>query len=80
MPCVAKMPLFPMIILIKTFLALFIVAWSIFGVWMLVKYNVLFGPHRDDPSETPGARSFGVAHVASVWLGFFVLALYFLFR
>lgn len=69
-----------MTILIKTALTLFIIAWSFFGIWMLVKYNQLFGPHRDDPSETAGARSFGVAHVASVWFGFFVLALYFLLR
>jgi hypothetical protein len=67
-------------IIIKSSLALFLIAWTFFGIWMLVKYNVLFGPHRDDPSETPGARSFGVAHVASVWFGFFVLAIYFLFR
>jgi hypothetical protein len=69
-----------MTIFIKTALTLFIIAWSFFGIWMLVKYSQLFGPHRDDPSETPGARSFGVAHVASVWFGFFVLALYFLLR
>lgn len=68
-----------MTVLIKTALAIFLVFWTIFGVWILVKYNLLFGPHRDDPAETPGARSFGVAHVAAVWIGFFVLALYFLF-
>jgi len=67
-------------ILLKICLTVFLIAWSFFGIWMLVKYNMLFGPHRDDPAETPGARSFGVAHVASVWLGFFALALYFLFR
>ena len=65
--------------LIKSLLALFLIGWSIFGVWMLVKFNMLFGPHRDDPAETPGARSFGVAHVTAIWIGFFALALYFLF-
>jgi len=69
-----------MIYLIKTLLVLFLVGWTFFGLWMVVKFNMLFGPHRDDPAETPGARSFGVAHVASVWFGFFVLALYFLLR
>ena len=44
-----------------------------------MKYAALFGPHPDDPAESPGARSFGVAHITIVWLGFFVLALYFLF-
>ncbi len=69
-----------MIYLIKTAVALFIVGWSFFGFWLLVRYDILFGPHRDDPSETGGARSFGVTHVASVWFGFFALAVYFLLR
>lgn len=68
-----------MVYLVKTLLTLFLIGWTFFGLWMLVKFNVLFGPHRDDPAETPGARSFGVAHVAAVWIGFFVLAAYFLF-
>lgn len=68
-----------MVYLIKISLVVFLIGWSFFGIWMLVKYNVLFGPHRDDPAETPGARSFGVAHVAAVWIGFFALATYFLF-
>lgn len=69
-----------MAVFIKTGLAIFLVFWTILGVWLLMKYNRLFGPHSDDPAETAGARSFGVAHVVSVWLGFFILALYFLFR
>lgn len=69
-----------MAIFFKTLLVLFLFAWSFFGLWLLVKFNVLFGPHADDPAETPGARSFGVAHVVTIWIGFFVLAIYFLFR
>lgn len=69
-----------MIILLKISLTLFLIAWSAFGVWLVVKYDPLFGPHRDDPSETAGARSLGIAHVATIWLGFFALALYFLLR
>ena len=61
-------------------LVLFLIAWSIFGVWLVIKYGMLFGPHPDDPAETAGARSFGVAHVAAVWVGVFALATYFLFR
>ena len=68
-----------MVILIKTALSLFLIAWSGFGVWMLFKFAVLFGPHADDPAETAGARSFGVAHIVAVWVGFFALAFYFLF-
>lgn len=69
-----------MIYLLKTGIALFILGWSFFGIWLVVKYAVLFGPHHDDPSETVGARSFGVTHIGLVWFGFFSLALYFLFR
>lgn len=68
-----------MTFLIKAALVIFLITWSGFGLWMLVKYSALFGPHPDDPAETAGARSFGVAHVASVWFGFFALAFYFLF-
>jgi hypothetical protein len=70
----------PMTYIIKSGLVLFLFAWSIFGGWLVLRYAALFGPHPDDPAETPGARSFGVAHVAAVWLGSFALALYFLFR
>jgi hypothetical protein len=69
-----------MIYLLKSGIALFIIGWSLFGVWLVVKYGVLFGPHPDDPAESVGARSFGVTHVGLVWFGFFALAVYFLFR
>lgn len=69
-----------MIYLLKIALALFLLGWSFFGLWLVVKYAVLFGPHRDDPAETVGARSFGVTHICVVWFGFFSLATYFLFR
>ncbi|BCU75881.1 hypothetical protein [Luteolibacter sp. LG18] len=69
-----------MIVLLKTAIVLFLFAWMYLGGWLVVRYNVLFGPHRDDPAETPGARSFGVAHIGAVWIGAFALAIYFLFR
>lgn len=69
-----------MIVLLKTAIVLFLFAWIFLGGWLVVRYNVLFGPHRDDPAETPGARSFGVAHIGAVWIGAFALAIYFLFR
>ncbi|MCF7667377.1 MAG: hypothetical protein K9M60_01180 [Akkermansiaceae bacterium] len=68
-----------MVYLIKTLLVLFLIAWLGFGAWLIFKYATLFGPHPDDPAESAGARSFGVAHVIAVWTGFFVLAFYFLF-
>ena len=66
--------------LIQTGLVLFLIAWSGLGLWLVVKYDALFGPHPDDPAETPGARSFGVTHVIAVWFGSFALACYFLIK
>lgn len=68
-----------MTILIKLIIAAFLVAWSLLGGWLVVKYGALFGPHHDHRSETPGARSFGIAHIAAVWVGTFALAVWFLF-
>lgn len=67
-----------MIILIKLFLALFLLFWSGLGVWMIVKYDSLFGLHPDDPAESSGARALNVTQVTSVWFGFFAVAFYFL--
>lgn len=69
-----------MIIFIKLFLALFLIAWSGVGLWMLVKYDSLFGFHADDPAESSGARALNVTQVVSVWFGFFAVAFYFLIR
>jgi hypothetical protein len=68
------------IILVKIALALFLIAWSGLGLWMVVKYDSLFGLHRDDPSESSGARALNVTQVSSVWFGFFAVAFYFLIR
>jgi hypothetical protein len=67
-----------MIILIKISLALFLIGWSGLGLWMLVKYDSLFGYHPDDPAESSGARALNVTQVSSVWFGFFAVAFYFL--
>ena len=69
-----------MIILIKLVLALFLIAWSGVGLWMVVKYENLFGWHPDDPSESSGARALNMTQVWSVWFGFFAVAFYFLIR
>ena len=67
-------------IFIKTALALFLIGWSGLGLWMLVKYDQLFGYHPDDPAESSGARALNVTQVSSVWFGFFAVAFYFLIR
>jgi hypothetical protein len=67
-----------MIVLIKLALALFLIAWSGVGLWLIVKYDSIFGLHRDDPAESSGARALNVTQVASVWFGFFAVATYFL--
>ena len=71
---------FAMILFIKIALALFLVAWSGLGLWMLVKYDRLFGRHPDDPSESSGGRALNLTQVSSVWFGFFAVAVYFLIR
>ncbi|MFT3992045.1 MAG: hypothetical protein QM680_11605 [Luteolibacter sp.] len=68
-----------MIILMKILLVLFLIAWSGFGLYLLIHFDRYFGRHPDDPSESAGACSLNVTHVASVWFGFFALAGYFLF-
>ena len=68
-----------MTILIKLLIVAFLVGWTILGGWLVVRYGALFGPNHDHRAETPGARSFGIAHIAAVWVGAFALAIYFLF-
>lgn len=68
-----------MIILIKIGLALFIIFWLGVAVWLLVKYENIFGLHPDDPAETPGARSLNLTQVWSCWFGILAMAGYFLF-
>ena len=53
-----------MIILIKIALALSLIGWSGLGLWMLVKYNQLFGYLPDDPAESLGARALNVTQVS----------------
>jgi len=66
--------------IIKTGIILFLIVWMWLGVKLIINYSKLFGPHPDDPSESSGARSFGVAHIIAVWVGGFCLAVYFLFK
>jgi hypothetical protein len=67
-----------MIVVIKVTICLFLLAWIALGVFLLWRYNAIFGPHPDDPSETPGARSLGLANVGSIWVGTLALGVYFL--
>lgn len=68
-----------MTILIKLLIVVFLLFWLALGVWLVVRYGALFGPNADHRSETPGARSFGIAHLVAVWVGGFALAMWFLF-
>jgi hypothetical protein len=69
-----------MILFIKLTLAVFLIFWSGVGLWMLVRYEALFGYHKDDPAESSGGRALNVTQVASVWFGVFAVAVYFLIR
>lgn len=62
----------------KILIALCLIPWTALGVYLVVKYRVLFGPNPEHLSETPGARTFGIAQIASVWVGGLALGIYFL--
>jgi hypothetical protein len=69
-----------MILFIKLALALFLIVWSGVGLWMMFKYEALFGLHKDDAAESSGARALNVTQVVSVWFGVFAVMFYFLIR
>ena len=56
----------------------FLLGWIVLGVWLIVRSGALFGLCDDHRSESPGARSYGVAHIVAMWIGGFVLGVYFL--
>jgi hypothetical protein len=66
-------------LVIKLIIVAFLIFWTILGGWLVVKYGELFGPHHDHRAETPGARTFGLAHIGAVWVGAFALGIWFLF-
>ncbi|MDB9741849.1 hypothetical protein OAB00_03235 [Akkermansiaceae bacterium] len=68
-----------MLIIIKVLLVAALLAWIYLGFYLVANFNKLFGAHPDDPSETPGARSFGFAHIVTIWIGVLGLLSYFIF-
>lgn len=58
----------------------FLTGWIVFGGYLIVRSGALFGLCDDHRSETPGARSYGVAHIVAMWIGGFALGIYFLFH
>lgn len=67
-------------IVIKIFLAVSLLTWIWLGFFLITRFKKLFGAHPDDPSETPGARSFGLAHIVTIWIGIFGLLIFFLIK
>jgi len=67
-------------VVIKLGIAVFLLGWTWVGVYLLINFQRFFGTHKDTPSETPGERSFGIAHVFAVWFGGMALGLYYLGR
>lgn len=61
----------------KILIALGLVLWTAAGFYLIARFQSFFGPDRQQPSETPGARSFGITHVFAVWLGGMALGIYF---
>jgi hypothetical protein len=56
----------------------FLIGWMAFGIYLIIRSGTLFGLCDDHRSESPGARSYGVAHIVAMWIGGFVLGVYFL--
>jgi len=56
----------------------FLIGWVVFGIYLIVRSGALFGLCDDHRSESPGARSYGVAHIVAMWIGAFALGIYFL--
>jgi hypothetical protein len=69
---------FAMPVIIKILIVAFLIAWTVLGGWLVVRYGALFGPNPEHADETPGARSFGLAHIGAVWVGAFALGVWFL--
>ncbi len=64
----------------KSLVFLFLLSWVWGGIYLIINFQKIFGPHPDDPSETPGARSFGQTQIWSVWIGIIAVGVYFLFK
>lgn len=67
-----------MIVVVKILQALFLIFWLGFGAWLLIRFEKLFGFHRDDPAETAGARSLNQTQIWSCWFGMFAITVYLL--
>ena len=66
--------------ILKFGIVIYLIIWVMLGAWLALRAKALFGPHKDDPAESPGARSFGVAHIIAVWIGGMAIGVYFLFK
>ncbi len=64
--------------LIKAFIVLFLLAWSVSGIWLLANGSRIFGSQRG-LHESQAARALSSAQAAAIWFGFFAIAVYFLF-
>jgi len=56
----------------------FLIGWIILGGYLIARSGALFGLCEDHRSESPGARSYSVAHIVAMWIGGFALGIYFL--
>jgi len=65
---------------IKIVLGILLILWVYVAYYLISRFKKLFGAHPDDPSETPGARSFGLAHIVTIWIGIFGVLIWFLVK
>ena len=55
-------------IIAKTIVVIFIILWCWLGYWIFSNFRKIFGKHKDDPSESAGARSYVIVQISSIWI------------
>ena len=65
-------------IAITILLSVGLLFWCWVGYFLVSRFHKLFGPHPDDPAETPGSRSFGLAHIGAIYISTFAMLIYFI--
>jgi len=62
----------------KVLMSVALVALLYGGVVALKNWSKIFGRPQDDPTETAGARSYGITHIVAIYLVTLSFMLYFI--
>lgn len=64
----------------KILLLLFLAGLIAVAVLFVKNWSKIFGKPGDDPSETSGARAYGITHIITIWGTAVVFVIYFLIK